>query len=269
MKKTRIDVLLVEKGFFDSREKAKKNIMAGLVFANGQKIDKPGTKIDTNVNIEIKGDTNPYVSRGGLKLQKALEVFDIKVDNKIAADIGASTGGFTDCLLQNGASKVYAIDVGYGQLDWKLRNDPRVIVLEKVNARYLKPEIIDDKCHIATIDVSFISLKKVMLPVKGILKPKGDIIALIKPQFEAGPEKVGKKGVIRDKDVHIEVLKDVIHWSAENGFCFKNLTYSPVKGGSGNIEFLAHWTFDEPQKMTDKADKTIVRVVREAHSNFK
>jgi len=269
LKKIRIDTLLVEKGFFGSREKARKNIMAGLVFVNGQKIDKPGTKIDVNANIKVKGNTNPYVSRGGLKLQKALEVFNIKVDNKITADIGASTGGFTDCLLQNGASKVYAIDVGYGQLDWKLRNNPRVISLEKINARYLKPEIIDDKCHIATIDVSFISLKKVMLPVKGILKPKGDIIALIKPQFEAGPEKVGKRGVIRDEEIHIEVLKDVIYWSVANGFCFKDLTYSPIKGGSGNIEFLVYWTLDEPQKMINKVDETIARIVREAHSNFK
>jgi len=238
MEKVRLDSALVKKGLTVSREKAKAIIMAGQVFVDGRKIDKAGTSIKINSKIEIIGNTLPYVSRGGLKLAKALEVFSINLNGKVMADIGASTGGFTDCALQNGAAKVYAIDVGYGQLDWKLRSDPRVINMERTNARYLTERDLVEKVDLVTIDVAFISLSKILPAVKNIIKEDGEIIALIKPQFEAGKEKVGKKGVVRDPEVHIEVIIKVLEVSKCLGFSVKGLTSSPIKGPEGNIEYL-------------------------------
>lgn len=240
MEKTRLDVLLVEKGYFETREKAKGSIMAGLVFIDLQKIDKAGTKVDPNANILVKGPSIPYVSRGGLKLEKAINTFAIDLKDNICIDVGASTGGFTDCMLMNGAKKVYAIDVGYGQLDYKLRKDDRVIVMERTNIRYVKPEELEDIADFASIDVSFISLKLVLPVVKILIKDQAEIVALIKPQFEAGREKVGKKGVIRDKSVHIDVVREIVNFSKEIGFKVMDLTFSPVKGPEGNIEYLIY-----------------------------
>jgi 23S rRNA (cytidine1920-2'-O)/16S rRNA (cytidine1409-2'-O)-methyltransferase len=244
--KERLDVLLVEQGYFDSREKAKAAIMAGLVFADEERIDKAGTKISRSAAIKVKGALHPYVSRGGLKLEKALRYFGIDVTGAAMMDIGASTGGFTDCALQHGAVYVYAIDVGYNQLDWSIRSDERVNVMERTNFRFLKPEDLQGpKPNFATIDVSFISLKIILPPLKAIMGIEGEVIALIKPQFEAGREKVGKSGVIRDSSVHQEVLQEIIHFAAGAGFKLKGLTYSPITGGEGNIEFLAHFTVSE------------------------
>ncbi len=238
--KKRLDLLLVEKGLSSSREKAKTTIMAGLVYVDGQKEDKPGSTFQTDANIEVRGKTNPYVSRGGLKLEKALSTFDVSVEGKVCADVGASTGGFTDCLLQHGAKKVYAIDVGKGQLDWKLRQDPRVICMEKTNIRYVRPSDIGEPITFATVDVSFISLTKVLKPMREFIKDGGDVVALIKPQFEAGREKVGKKGVVRDPDTHVEVIKKIADFAGKNGFVCLELTFSPIKGPEGNIEYLMH-----------------------------
>ncbi|QCX32688.1 TlyA family RNA methyltransferase [Caloramator sp. E03] len=240
--KERIDILLVKNGFFDSREKAQKNILAGLVFVDNVRVDKPGEKVPVNSNIEVKGETIPYVSRGGLKLEKAVNEFSIDLKNKVAIDVGASTGGFTDCMLKNGAKKVYAIDVGYGQLAWVLRTDPRVVCMERTNIRFVKPEDIDTKADFVSIDVSFISLKLVLPVVKQLLNLKGEVICLIKPQFEAGREKVGKKGVVRDINVHKEVVKNIVDFAIGMGFVLKGLTYSPIKGPEGNIEYLAYFT---------------------------
>ncbi|NPV42447.1 MAG: TlyA family RNA methyltransferase [Firmicutes bacterium] len=239
-KKQRLDSLLVEKGFFDSRERAKRAIMAGLVLVDEKLIDKPGARIDDRSIIIVKGDPIPYVSRGGLKLEKAIRVFNIDVKDSIGIDVGASTGGFTHCLLEFGAKKVYAIDVGYGQLAWKLRKDPRVIPMERKNIRYLTLDDLDERCDIATIDVSFISLKKVIPSVLNLLAETGEIIALIKPQFETQKEKVGKKGVVKSATVHKEVIYSIIEFIEEQGLSFNNLTYSPIKGPEGNIEFLIH-----------------------------
>lgn len=239
--KERIDVLLVEQGFFASREKAKAAIMAGLVFGNQERIEKAGTKIPRDTVLSVKGAVHPYVSRGGLKLEKALNHFQIPIKDRVMLDIGSSTGGFTDCALQHGASYVYAIDVGYNQLDWSLRNDPRVNVKERTNFRYMKPDDLDGpKPDFASIDVSFISLKMILPPLCALLKIPGDVVALIKPQFEAGREKVGKSGVVRDPKVHQEVLEEVLQFAAGIGFEIKGLTYSPITGGEGNIEFLVH-----------------------------
>ncbi len=230
VKKERLDVLLVSKGLATSREKAKAIIMSGIVYVDGEKEDKAGTVFPENVNIEVKGNTLKYVSRGGLKLEKAMANFDITIKDKICMDVGASTGGFTDCMLQNGAVKVYSVDVGHGQLDWKLRNDDRVVCMEKTNIRYVKPEDIDDVLDFASIDVSFISLTKVLPPVKNLLKDNGEIVCLIKPQFEAGREKVGKKGVVRDKNVHFEVIEMIAKFAFSIELYPLNLDFSHIKG---------------------------------------
>ncbi|KRQ86823.1 Hemolysin A [Caloramator mitchellensis] len=240
MEKERLDILLVQKGYFETREKAKKNIMAGLVFVDGHRVDKSGEKICVDANIEIKGNAFPYVSRGGLKLEKALLQFGINLKDKICIDVGASTGGFTDCMLKNGARKVYSIDVGYGQLAWELRNDSRVVVMERTNIRYVNPEDLNDLADFASIDVSFISLKLVLPSVIKLLNDDGEIVALVKPQFEAGREKVGKKGVVRDKEVHIEVINEVVNAAIENGLNVLSLDFSPIKGPEGNIEYLLY-----------------------------
>lgn len=239
--KERIDVLLVEQGFFDSREKAKAAIMAGLVFGEQERIEKAGTKIPRDTALTVKGAIHPYVSRGGLKLEKALKRFGIDLTGRTMLDIGSSTGGFTDCALQHGAGYVYAIDVGYNQLDWSLRNDERVNVKERTNFRYMTPEDLDGpKPDFSSIDVSFISLKIILPPLLALLKRPADIAALIKPQFEAGREKVGKSGVVRDPKVHLEVLETVLSFAGELGYSVQGLTFSPITGGEGNIEFLAH-----------------------------
>ncbi len=238
--KERLDVLLVKKGLAPSREKAKTMIMEGNVFVNNQREDKAGTNIPEDAVIEIKGNTLKYVSRGGLKLEKAMTHFGISLENKICMDIGASTGGFTDCMLQNGAKKVYAVDVGYGQFAWKLRTDERVVCMEKTNIRYVTPEDIADVLDFASVDVSFISLAKVLPAAKELLRDEGEMVCLIKPQFEAGREKVGKKGVVRDPAVHREVIEKVITDARELGFSILHLEYSPIKGPEGNIEYLVH-----------------------------
>ena len=238
--KERLDVLLVSLGLAESRAKAQATIMAGEVYVNGQKADKSGMEIDITANIEVRGSACPYVSRGGLKLEKALRNFGVAPTGYVCSDSGASTGGFTDCLLQQGASKVFAIDVGYGQLAWKIRNDPRVVVMERTNIRYVTPEDLGEPLDLSVIDVSFISLGLVLPVVKTLLKPTGQVLCLIKPQFEAGKDKVGKKGVVRDPAVHEEVLQNFISLAKSLDFTIRNLTFSPVKGPEGNIEFLAH-----------------------------
>ena len=238
--KERLDVLLVSLGLAESRAKAQATIMAGEVYVNGQKADKSGMEVDITSNVEVRGSACPYVSRGGLKLEKALRNFGVDPTGYVCSDSGASTGGFTDCLLQQGASKVFAIDVGYGQLAWKIRNDPRVVVMERTNIRYVTPEDLGEMLDLSVIDVSFISLGLVLPVVKTLLKPTGQVLCLIKPQFEAGKEKVGKKGVVRDPAVHEEVLQNFISLAKSLDFTIRNLTFSPVKGPEGNIEFLAH-----------------------------
>lgn len=240
MAKERLDVLLVNRGLAASREKAKAIIMSGSVYVDGQKEDKAGQTFPEEANIEVRGSTLKYVSRGGLKLEKAMECFDVSLSGKICMDVGSSTGGFTDCMLQNGAVKVYAVDVGHGQLDWKLRNDPRVICMEKTNIRYVKPDDIEDRIQFSSIDVSFISLTKVLGPVKELLTDDGEIVCLIKPQFEAGREKVGKHGVVREASVHKEVIDMVMNYAVSINFEVMNLDFSPVKGPEGNIEYLLH-----------------------------
>lgn len=240
MNKERIDVLLVEKGFFESREKAKASIMAGVVYANEQKVDKAGEEVSIDAKIEVRENICPYVSRGGLKLEKAVKLFGVNLKDKVCMDIGASTGGFTDCMLQNGAKKVFSVDVGYGQFAWKLRQDERVVCMERTNIRYVTDEQIGEKLDFASIDVSFISLTKVLPVAFNLLKDNGEVVALIKPQFEAGREQVGKKGVVRDSKVHKEVIEKIIAFSESIGFCVKNLSFSPIKGPEGNIEFLLY-----------------------------
>ena len=239
-KKTRLDVLLVERGLQESRQKAQATIMSGLVFVNQQRMDKPGTAVANDAEIEVRGNTLKYVSRGGLKLEKAMATFPVQLEGAICGDIGASTGGFTDCMLQNGAVKVYSVDVGYGQLAWKLRSDDRVVCMERTNARYLTHEEIPDELDFASIDVSFISLKLILPAVCGILKDKGHVACLVKPQFEAGKEKVGKKGVVRDPAVHVEVLEHFLEHAKESGFTVLGITYSPIRGPEGNIEYLGY-----------------------------
>ncbi len=263
--KKRLDVLLVERLYTDSRTKAQAIIMAGQVYVDGQKADKPGTSYEETVEIEVRGDTCPYVSRGGLKLQKALRDFGVDPTGFVCSDSGASTGGFTDCLLQQGASKVFAIDVGYGQLDWKIRSDPRVVVMERTNIRYVTPEQLGEPLDLSVIDVSFISLKIVLPAIKALLKPTGQVLCLIKPQFEAGREKVGKKGVVRDPETHKEVLDMFVSLARELDFTILGLTFSPVKGPEGNIEFLGHLTLaDTPGITPDTA-----AVVSAAHQTLK
>ena len=238
--KKRLDVLLAERGLQESRQRAQAVIMSGEVFVNGQRVDKPGTAVAEDARIEIRGGTLAYVSRGGLKLEKAMASFPIDLNGAVCADIGASTGGFTDCMLQNGAEKVYAVDVGYGQLAWKLRSDPRVVCLERTNARYLTREQVPDALDFASVDVSFISLKLILPPLNGLLKEGGHAACLVKPQFEAGREKVGKKGVVRDPAVHLEVLEHFLDHAREAGFAVLGLTYSPIRGPEGNIEYLGY-----------------------------
>ncbi|WP_138311242.1 MULTISPECIES: TlyA family RNA methyltransferase [unclassified Clostridium] len=240
MKKERLDVLMVQRNLAESREKAKALIMSGIVYVNGQKEDKAGTSFEETVQIEVRGSTLKYVSRGGLKLEKAMSHFGVELAGKVCMDVGASTGGFTDCMLQNGAVKVYAVDVGHGQLAWKLRNDDRVICMEKTNIRYVTPEDIGDRIEFASIDVSFISLTKVLGPVKQLLTQNGQVVCLIKPQFEAGREKVGKKGVVREKSVHLEVIEMVMGYARTIGFGILGLEFSPIKGPEGNIEYLLY-----------------------------
>ena len=247
--KVRLDVLLVSRGLAESREKAKAVIMEGKVFVKGQREDKAGAMFDEAAPIEIHGQKLKYVSRGGLKLEKAVEHFDLKLEGKVCMDVCSSTGGFTDCMLQNGAAKVYAVDLGTNQLDWKLRSDPRVVCMEKTNIRYLLPEQLDEKPEFASIDVAFISLTKVLRPVRELLTPDGQVAALIKPQFEAGREKVGKKGVVREKSTHLEVIRQVLTFAWTAGFDILALEFSPIKGPEGNIEYLA-WLqkTDRPEK---------------------
>ena len=260
--KKRLDVLLTEQGYADTRSKAQAIIMSGQVYVNGQKADKPGVSYEETVELEVRGAVCPYVSRGGLKLEKALRDFGVKPEGYVCSDSGASTGGFTDCLLQQGAKKVFAIDVGYGQLDWKIRSDPRVVVMERTNIRYVTPDQLGEPPDLSVIDVSFISLKIVLPAIKELLKPTGQVLCLIKPQFEAGKEKVGKKGVVRDKDTHREVLDHFVALADELNFSILGLTFSPVKGPEGNIEFLGHLTLNEVPGI--RPDTTLV--VDQAHA---
>ena len=240
MSKTRLDVAMAAQGLAESRQKAQAIIMSGLVFVDGKRVDKCGTQIADTAVIEVRGKTLRYVSRGGLKLEKAMQCFPLTLQDAVAMDCGASTGGFTDCMLQNGAKKVYAVDVGYGQLDWKIRSDPRVVCLERTNARYLDHEQVPDVLDFASIDVSFISLKLIFPALYSLLREGGEIACLIKPQFEAGPEKVGKKGVVRDPKVHLEVLENFLTHAKDNHFTVLGITYSPIRGPEGNIEYLGY-----------------------------
>lgn len=262
--KERLDVLLVKRNLVESREKAKAIIMSGNVFVEGEREDKAGTTFSDEVQIEIKGHTLPYVSRGGLKLEKAVANFDVDLDGKVCTDVGSSTGGFTDCMLQNGAKKVFAIDVGRGQLAWKLRQDDRVVCMEKTNIRYVTPEDLGERIDFSSIDVSFISLTKVLLPIRNYLKEDGQIVALIKPQFEAGREKVGKKGVVREKSTHHEVIEKVVSYAVSIGFKVLNIDFSPIKGPEGNIEYLLHIQKTDNMGTLDDVDVDLKSVVNNA-----
>jgi len=264
--KSRLDVLLVEKGMVESREKAKALIMAGKVFHENLRLEKPGTMVDCDLSIIIKGELHPFVSRGGLKLAKALDVFQIDLDGKIIADIGASTGGFTDCALQNGARKVYAVDVGYGQLDWKLRSDQRVVCMERTNARFLNEQSLPEKVDAVVCDVSFISLTKIFPAILTLLKDNGDALVLVKPQFEAGRDNVGKNGVVRDPQIHLQVLKKVLNEAERLGFEIKGLDYSPVRGPEGNIEFLAWLNRNSSDQKTYDWLSDIPKLVQKAQA---
>ena len=263
--KTRLDVLLTQQGMAESRQKAQAIIMSGVVFVNGQRADKPGMAIANDASIEVRGHVMPYVSRGGWKLEKAMKTFPITLEGKVCADIGASTGGFTDCMLQNGAKKVYAVDVGYEQLDWRLRNDPRVVCMERTNARYLTREQIPDELEFASIDVSFISLSLIFPALYQLLSKHGEIACLIKPQFEAGREKVGKKGVVRDKAVHLEVLEHFLEHARANNFTVLGITYSPIRGPEGNIEYLGYLKKDAGED----AEVNLADIVEQSHSVLK
>lgn len=270
VRKERLDVLLVERGHYETREKAKSAVMAGLVLVAGERCDKPGTKLAEDVTITVKGEVHPYVSRGGLKLEKALRVFDIDMTDRVMMDIGASTGGFTDCALQNGARRVYAIDVGYGQLAWSLRQDERVVVMERTNFRHLDPDAFPyDKPDSASIDVSFISLKIILPVLYRFLEQDGDVVALVKPQFEAGKEKVGKNGIVRDPDVHESVLTDIGQFASSLGFSLRGLDYSPITGGEGNIEFVLHMQKNEGGYDAESWLKCVSNVVSTAHAALK
>ena len=272
--KERLDILLVQGGYAPSREKAKAIIMAGSVFVDGQREDKAGASYDPDkVHIEVKGNQQKYVSRGGLKLEKAVAQFDLMLKDFVCMDIGASTGGFTDCMLQNGARKVYSVDVGHGQLDWKLRNDERVICMEKTNFRYMQPEDIQDKLDFASVDVSFISLTKILLPARALLTDKGEMVCLIKPQFEAGRDKVGKKGVVREPEIHEEVIRKVIDYADFIGFDVLHLDFSPIKGPEGNIEYLIHIRKSEEKlkntlKITEQEAETALKNMTEKRSGY-
>lgn len=262
--KKRLDVLLVERLYADTRSKAQAIIMSGNVYVNGQKADKAGTSFEETVEIEVRGAVCPYVSRGGLKLEKALRDFGVKPEGYVCSDSGASTGGFTDCLLQQGAKKVFAIDVGYGQLDWKIRSDERVVVMERTNIRYVTPEDLGEPLDLSVIDVSFIGLEIVLPTIKTLLKPTGQVLCLIKPQFEAGKENVGKKGVVRDAKIHQMVLDNFVSLVDGLGFKILGLTFSPVKGPEGNIEFLGHLTLDEVEGIRPDTSQ----VVADAHKTL-
>ncbi|MGL4874378.1 MAG: TlyA family RNA methyltransferase [Clostridium sp.] len=266
-KKERLDIILVNRGIIESREKAKTSIMAGLIFVDGQRIDKAGMKVAVDANIEFKGQKLKYVSRGGLKLEKALKNFPLTLNEKVCMDIGASTGGFTDCMLQNGAKKVFAVDVGYGQFAWKLRTDERVVCMERTNIRYVTTEDIGEKLDFASIDVSFISLKTIMPATIDLLKEDGEVVALIKPQFEAGRGKVGKKGVVREESTHIEVVEGIINFLKEKELNILGLSYSPIKGPEGNIEYLVYFTKDK-EKESNFKDEDILEVVKLSHSEI-
>ncbi|MEW4022491.1 TlyA family rRNA (cytidine-2'-O)-methyltransferase [Bacillus siamensis] len=270
-KKERLDVLLVEKGLAETREKAKRAIMAGIVYSNENRLDKPGEKIARDLPLTVKGNPLKYVSRGGLKLEKALEVFPVSVKGKTMIDIGSSTGGFTDCALQNGAERSYAVDVGYNQLAWKLRQDERVVVMERTNFRYSEPsDFTEGLPEFATIDVSFISLRLILPVLKTLLVPGSDCIALVKPQFEAGRESVGKKGIVRDPGVHADVLRRMNQFAASEGYTVKGLSFSPITGGDGNIEFLLHLKWEgEDGSGAELPEEDILRTVREAHETLK
>ena len=265
VEKERLDVLLVQQGLANSRELAKAYIMAGNVYVDGQKEDKAGTKVAVTAKLEVKGNQMKYVSRGGYKLEKAMDVFGIRLDGKICLDIGASTGGFTDCMLQNGASKVYAIDVGYGQFAWKLRNDERVVCLEKTNVRYVTHEQVPDEGDFASIDVSFISLTKVLPAVLGVLGEKGQLVCLIKPQFEAGREKVGKKGVVRDSSVHRKVIEMIVEYVRTQSLGILGLDFSPIKGPEGNIEYLIYLDKSRSGMHEDEVQARVDTVVAQSH----
>lgn len=264
MSKGRLDVALTERGLCESRQKAQAAIMAGLVTVNGEKVTKSGFGIQESDVIEVKGPAIPYVSRGGLKLEKAMRLWEIDLTGKVCADIGASTGGFSDCMLQNGAAKVYAVDTGYGKLDWKIRTDPRVVALERTNARYLTREQVPEWLDFASVDVSFISLRLILPALRGVLKPGGQVVCLVKPQFEAGRENVGKKGVVRDPAIHLMVLENFLAHAKENGFYVKALTFSPIKGPEGNIEYLGQIVASEiPSQEFD-----LKRLVEESHQTL-
>ncbi len=265
MTKKRLDVLLVEKGLFDSRERAKAVIMSGEVFVNGQRADKAGASFDGDVSIEVRGGTLKYVSRGGLKLERALDFFSGDPAGRVCIDCGASTGGFTDVMLQRGAKRVYSVDVGYGQLAWSLRNDERVTVMERTNVRYITPDMFPERPSLGTIDVSFISTSLIFPALSEVLTPCSDVYSLIKPQFEAGREKVGKKGVVREKETHVEVIESFIRNAELSGFSVRGVTWSPIKGPEGNIEFLAHLVLDGGVSEPIDAEK----VVEEAHERLK
>lgn len=280
LKKERLDVLLVSRGLAPSREKAKAYIMAGTVYVNGQKEEKAGTTFPLDCSIEVRADEQPFVSRGGYKLDKAIKYFSLALDGLVCMDIGASTGGFTDCMLQNGAKKVFSVDVGHGQLDWKLRNDDRVVCMEKTNIRYVKPEDIGEPLDFASVDVSFISLTKILTPVRALLKNDSHMVCLIKPQFEAGRKQVGKHGVVRDKNVHAEVIENVCGFAFNAGFDIEGLTFSPIRGPEGNIEYLVYLkntdrdsvtdeSENDDQIMTDAFVSEISDIVEEAHKETK
>lgn len=263
--KKRLDLFLVERGFFDTREKAKANIMAGLVFVDEQMVDKAGTLVKESSSIKVRGDAIPYVSRGGLKLEKAIIKFNLNLNDKICMDIGASTGGFTDCMLQKNAKKVYSIDVGYGQLDYKLRNNPKVVNIERTNFRYIDESLVTDKIDFVSVDVSFISIKLILPKLKIFLKDNFEVVALIKPQFEAGKKEADKhSGIIKDKSVCVKVIKEIIDSAEDEGFYIRELTFSPIKGQKGNIEFLAYFTNVYSKFDVDNIDK----VVSESHDNL-
>ncbi|MFC2948217.1 TlyA family RNA methyltransferase [Virgibacillus sediminis] len=266
MSKKRLDELLVERELIDSTDMAKRLVMAGSVYSDQIRMDKPGMKVDENIPLSVKVKHIPYVGRGGLKLEKALDVFRISAEGRTMVDIGSSTGGFTDCALQNGARLCYAIDVGYNQLDWRLRNDERVVVMERTNFRYVTPEMLEHgKPDLATIDVSFISLKKMLPVLKELLEAKSDVVALIKPQFEARREEVGEKGIVREKKVHQRVVGEIIGFAEQEGYQMYGLTYSPITGGDGNIEFLGHFGWGKTEEGCQFTDQDIIDAVDEAH----
>ncbi len=272
VKKQRLDVLLVERGLFDTRERAKRAVMAGTVYSKEMRLDKPGEKVNEDIDLSVKGNVLPYVSRGGLKLEKALQIFDLDVNDKVMLDIGSSTGGFTDCALQNGAKLSYALDVGYNQLAWKLRNDDRVVVMERTNFRYVTPADLEREMpNFSTIDVSFISLSLILPVLRTLLVQNSDVVALIKPQFEAGKEQVGKKGIVRDPKIHVEVVNKIISLALHEGYDVKNLSYSPITGGEGNIEFLVHLFWSGQEGKTGEVDESvnIQETVTQAHSELK